>query len=72
MGRKTYLVDMATPETRAAYVALSNTAIGALLLVGSAFGLIAQSFGTIYALASLAILALVASISGLRLPEVER
>lgn len=71
LGRKTYLVDMATPETRAAYVALSNTAIGILLLAGSAFGIIASAFGTIYALASLAVIALIAATSGLKLSEVE-
>lgn len=45
VGRSTYLVDMATAQTRAAYVAVSNTVIGVVLLVGGVFGLVAQWFG---------------------------
>lgn len=42
LGRKTLLVDMATAETRSAYVAVSNTAIGFLiLLVGAVVSLLA-------------------------------
>ncbi|MEW6205758.1 MAG: MFS transporter [Pseudomonadota bacterium] len=33
LGRKTLLVDMATAENRSAYVAVSNTAIGFLILI---------------------------------------
>lgn len=41
LGRKTLLVDMATAETRSAYVAVSNTAIGFLiLLLGALVGLV--------------------------------
>ena len=50
IGRKTYLVDLATAETRAAYVALSNTIIGILLLAGGAFGALAQLLGTRFVL----------------------
>ncbi|WP_370262668.1 MFS transporter [Limnobacter sp.] len=43
LGRKTLLVDMATPEKRSAYVAVSNTIIGGLiLLVGAAVALLSQ------------------------------
>ena len=35
IGRKTYLVDMANAQTRATYVAVSNTAIGVVLLAGA-------------------------------------
>lgn len=45
LGRSTHLVDMATPDTRAAYTALSNTIIGLLLIAGSGFSLIANAFG---------------------------
>lgn len=42
LGRKTLLVDMATAETRSAYVAVSNTSIGFLILiVGAVVSLIA-------------------------------
>lgn len=45
LGRSTQLVDMATPDRRAAYTALSNTIIGLLLIAGSGFSLIANAFG---------------------------
>ncbi len=45
IARSTHVVDMATPEDRAAYVAISNTAVGGLLLVGSVFGWVAQMAG---------------------------
>jgi hypothetical protein len=38
MGRKTYLVDMAEGNQRTDYVAVSNTAIGALLLLSGLVG----------------------------------
>ena len=41
LGRKVYLVDMASGENRAAYVAVSNTVIGLLMLVGGLIGLVA-------------------------------
>lgn len=34
LGRSTHIVDMADPETRAAYTALSNSIIGIVLLGG--------------------------------------
>jgi hypothetical protein len=34
LGRKIYLVDMASGDNRAAYVAVSNTLIGVLMLAG--------------------------------------
>jgi hypothetical protein len=71
LGRKTYLVDMATSETRASYTAVSNTFIGALLLFGSLFGLVAETLGTRYLLLILALVALLAAVSAWRLPEVE-
>ena len=45
-GRSTYIVDLGTTDTRAAYTAVSNTTIGVLLLAaGAATGLIYQIFG---------------------------
>jgi hypothetical protein len=46
LGRSTHLVDMADEDKRASYTALSNTAIGLLLLLGGAFGLLAEIIGT--------------------------
>ena len=44
-GRKLHLTDMAEDAFRARYTALSNTLVGAALLAGGLFGLIADSFG---------------------------
>ncbi len=41
LGRKTYLLDMSGGNRRTDYVAVSNTAIGALLLVSGALGALA-------------------------------
>lgn len=47
LGRKTYLIDMATQDNRALYVALSNTLTGVLMLiVGGIIGALAQWFGS--------------------------
>ncbi|GAB1259347.1 MFS transporter [Aurantivibrio plasticivorans] len=46
LGRKVYLVDMATADNRAAYVALSNTIIGLLMLLGGLTGLISDLLGS--------------------------
>lgn len=61
LGRATYVVDLATQETRAAYTAVSNTVIGVLLLAfgalaGAAFG----AFGP-GAIAGLGVICLIAS-----------
>lgn len=48
LGRKTLLVDMATVDTRSAYVAVSNTVIGLLILVvGAVVSLVANQDATI-------------------------
>lgn len=45
LGRKVYLLDMATADNRAIYVALSNTIIGVLMLFGGLVGLIGDWLG---------------------------
>ncbi|MGM0552527.1 MAG: MFS transporter [Pseudomonadota bacterium] len=70
LGRKTYLVDMATQETRAAFTAVSNTVIGVLLLVGGLFGLIAQLAGTEVAIFVLALMSLAGAASAWLMGEV--
>lgn len=71
LGRKTYLVDMATAQTRAAYTALSNTVIGILILAGGAFGVLAQLIGARGVILLLAVMGVAAAASTWRLPEVE-
>lgn len=70
LGRKTYLVDMATQQTRAAFTAVSNTVIGVLLLIGGLFGLLAQLAGTEFAILLLALFSLAGAVSAWRMPEV--
>lgn len=69
-ARKTYVVDVAEGDTRTEYVAVANTAMGALLLVaGAATGLLAV-WGNQAALVLLAVLGLVGARVGRRLPDV--
>lgn len=71
LGRKTYLVDMAGAETRALYVALSNTLIGGFMLLSGLFGLLAQWLGLPAVLLILALLAFAGTAMAWRLPEVQ-
>lgn len=69
-GRSTYVVDLGTEATRAAYTAVSNTTIGVLLLLaGAATGTIYQLFGEAIVWV-LGLTALLASALSLRLKEV--
>jgi len=70
IGRKVYLVDMATAETRATYVALSNTLIGLAMLAAGSIGVLGDLFGAATALALLGLLSLLAALAAVRLPEV--
>ncbi len=69
LGRKTYLVDGAPDDDRPLYVAVSNTLIGAVTLLGGGLGLIAYSLGIQTVLVVLIILALVATGVCRALPE---
>jgi len=69
LGRKVYLVDMSGSDTRAAYVAVSNTLIGVLMLAGGTIGLIGDRLGAATVLV-LGLLSLIASVYTLTLFEV--
>ena len=72
LGRKTYLVDLAGGNKRTDYVAVSNTAMGVLLLVT---GAITGAVGTASVPAALAVLAgmgLAGAWLCLRLPAVQQ
>lgn len=71
VGRSTHIVDMASEEERAAYVALSNTALGLLLLLGSVFGLLAQATGEATVLFLFAVMSLAAAALAHGLEEVQ-
>ena len=70
LGRKVYLVDMASADTRATYVAVSNTVIGVLMLLGGVIGIIADILAIHYVILLLGLLCAGAAIYCWRLPEV--
>jgi MFS family permease len=70
LGRKVYLVDMATQESRSAYVAISNTVIGAAMLAGGAVGLVADLLQSAAVIALLGVVSLFAAFYIARLPDV--
>jgi hypothetical protein len=72
LGRKTQLVDMATPRNRAAFVAVSNTVIGVALLAASALGLVADALGPAWALLLFSAMTAAGAASASRLPEAQR
>lgn len=71
LGRKTYVVDMAEGNRRTDYVAVSNTAIGALLLLSGALGPLVGVIGASGMLLVLALAGFAGAALGLGLPEVE-
>ncbi|MEJ2315942.1 MAG: MFS transporter [Gammaproteobacteria bacterium] len=70
LGRKVYLVDMATGENRAALVAVSNTVIGVLMLAGGLVGLVGEWLGAAATVLLLGVLSLLAALYISRLPQV--
>jgi len=72
IGRKTHVVDLASGDHRAEYVALSNTLIGVfLLLTGLLVGGLLM-FGLEVAVAALSILALMGAVVTLTMKEAQR
>ncbi len=71
-GRKTHLTDMDSDGRKSVYTALSNTLIGALLVLGGLFGLVANMAGPESVLAILAGFSLSAILSAYRLSEVQQ
>ncbi|MDX1568977.1 MAG: hypothetical protein R3200_00720 [Xanthomonadales bacterium] len=71
LGRSTHLVDMTDAERRAGYTALSNTLIGFFLVLGGAFGWLADAYGPASVLAAFALLSALATWLGRGLDEVQ-
>jgi MFS family permease len=69
VGRKTYVVDLATGNRRTDYVAISNTVIGVLLLVVGALGALASVIGSGGVLLMLSGMGLAGAVLGTTLPE---
>lgn len=72
VARKTYVVDMAGDDRRTDYVAVSNSAMGVLLLAAGAVSAGLAHIGDTWALAFLAVLGLVGVLVARTLPEVSR
>lgn len=72
VARKTYVVDMAEGDRRTEYVAVANTAMGALLLVIGAFSGALAALGAEVALGFLALLGVAGVVVSRGLPEVSR
>lgn len=72
VGRKTYVVDMAEGDQRTVYVAVSNSAMGLILLIVGGLSAVLAIADVVWALLFLAALGLVGVFAGARLPEVSR
>ena len=70
LGRKTYVVDLASGNRRTDYVAVSNSVIGFMLLLVGLLGAVAAQFSVAAVLAGFALASLLALVIGQRLPEV--
>lgn len=72
IGRKTYLVDLGEGDQRTTYVAVSNSAIGIMLLVTGGLSAAIAMLGIEVALGALAALGLLGVVVSRTLPEVSR
>jgi hypothetical protein len=70
LGRKVYLVDMASSETRASMVAVSNTVIGIAMLAGGLIGILADIYDPATVILALGVAAIGAAFYAVRLPDV--
>jgi MFS family permease len=71
VGRKTYVVDLATGNRRTDYVAISNTVIGVLLLMVGSVGALSPLIGNAGVIALLAFMGLSGALLGATLPETQ-
>lgn len=71
LGRKAYLVDMATESKRASYVAVSNTVVGVIMLIGGLIGLLGDLWSPLAVILLLSGLSVMAALMCARLPAVQ-
>ena len=71
LGRKAYLVDMATESNRASYVAVSNTVVGVIMLIGGLIGLLGDLWSPLAVILLLSGLSVMAALMCARLPAVQ-
>ena len=72
VGRKTYVVNLASGNQRTDYVAISNTVIGLLLLLVGSVGALAPIITNAGVIGVLALMGLTGAFFGLSLPDVEQ
>jgi hypothetical protein len=70
VGRKTFVVNLASGNKRTDYVAISNTTIGVLLLLVGSVGLLVPMIGNAGVIGLLALMGLCGAALGTTLPEV--
>ncbi len=71
VGRKTYLLDMASGTRRTDYVAVSNSVIGLILLLGGAIGFLSPVLGPGGVLLVLSLMGFSGALWGTKLPETQ-
>jgi hypothetical protein len=71
VGRKTYVVNLATGNQRTDYVAISNSTIGVLLLLVGSVGTLAPIITNAGVIGLLAMMGLAGAMLGTSLPDVE-
>lgn len=71
IGRKTYVVDIASGDERTDYVAVSNTVVGLVLLGAGTLGAIGAAFSTPLVILALSMLGFGGACMAYRLPEAE-
>ena len=71
VGRKTYLVDLASGNRRTDYVAVSNTVIGLLLLAAGAIGALATVIPTSGVIGILSLMGLAGAAISTLLPDIQ-
>lgn len=72
LGRKTYIVDMASGDERINFVAVSNTIIGLILLVVGGLSALVSLLSVDGVIAVLSVLGLIGAYKSYRLPNVEK
>lgn len=72
VGRKTYVVNLATGNKRTDYVAVSNSVIGVLLLMVGSIGILTPLITIVGVIALLSLMGFAGALFGLSLPEVEK
>ena len=71
LGRKTYIVDMASGDKRTEYVAVSNTIIGFILLITGGISAIISTFSAAWIILILSLMCVIGVFTSFNLPEVQ-